>query len=129
MNRFRASNGVMVHPHDLGWLAVVCNRPDVSGESTHELSPVEVDALREYFQQESSPKPWQSAVDGDIWMLRGADHPDEDRAYLAVGGRFFTIPPKSPIDLGWKPDAFASEFTSGERFWPDPIDAEVVDDA
>ena len=129
MSRFEASNGVKIHAHDPSLLIVFCNRPAVSGASTHELSTGEVDALREYFQQEPVPKSWQSAVDGDIWMLRGADHPDEDRAYLAVGGRFFTIPPKRPIDLDWKPAAFASEFTSGERFWPDTIDAEVVDDA
>lgn len=72
-----------------------------------------------YFSNHPEPKPWADANDGDIWMLRGDDHPGEDRAYIAVDGRFFPVPPKKPAEPGWRPAAFASSFTTGERFWPE----------
>lgn len=88
-------------------------------EDTDRLFGFFSEAARAYFDAHPERKPWDDAKDGEVWMLRGDDHPDEARAYIVVEGRFFSVPPKRPVDPGWKPAAFASTFTSGERFWPE----------
>lgn len=118
--RWPENPSVLVYPEAGGLHWVV--RED-TGEA-HQRNGIHVQdafgtAAADYRDAHPEPKAWESAADGEVWILRGGDHPAEDRAYLALDGRFFAVPPKIPTEPGWKPAAFASEFHTGERFWPE----------
>lgn len=89
------------------------------GEFLETADPVYSRAARDYFDAHPVRKPWEDAKDGEVWMLTGAAHPDEEVPYIAIEGRFFQLPPRKPSDPMWIPAAFAGDFSHGERFWPE----------
>jgi hypothetical protein len=108
----------VVYPESDGLHAVL---RESAGETTHRnglaVHDMEGQAARDYVTAHPDPKPaWHTTRDGDIWMLERTDRPGE-RAYLALEGRFFPVPPVKPSNAHWEPAPFASDFKGGYLFY------------
>lgn len=100
MTTFVASNGV-----ELIWCGCVSDKQPGDGcKEVHE-------ARKEFYQhlRDQEPKPWHSAIPGEIWVLEfGGDK----RAYARTATLFtnWDAPSLLPTDTGIK---------SGYRVWPE----------
>lgn len=73
-------------------------------------------AARAYFEAHPERKPWEEAMDGEIWEFSLGCSSGQ---YLADSGRFFQLPLRAPSHPGWKPASFPNDFEHGERIWPE----------